>query len=115
MQKHIKAALLSGLVLPGLGQVVLGKRWIGSIIIILTGLGVACLVYSIVLRFPFIIDQLILELEHGMVEMPRIVEITIQSSKMGNSLLEISSTWLVVLCWAGSIIHALLAGRKHKA
>ena len=113
MDRSLRAALFSGLIFPGLGQIMLGKRWFGWLIIASTTVAIIGIVYGIVLRIPFVMEQLNQDLGSGIPDVARIMEITIQSGKRGTFILERMSSWLLVFCWAGSIIHAFLSGKAN--
>jgi len=111
MKKALKGALLSGLVYPGLGQYVLGRKGIGvTCMAIIT----ACIVYivtRIITLISIILDQMTEAVAKGSLDTFNALETTLktvhESSLFGNAV-----PIVILFCWIGSIIHAYLIGKE---
>jgi hypothetical protein len=111
MKKAIKGALLSGLVYPGLGQYVLGRKVIGATCMAII---TACIVYivtKIITLISVILDQMTQAVAKGSLDTFNALETTLktvhESSLLGNAV-----PIVILLCWIGSIIHAYLIGKE---
>ncbi|MEA2083602.1 MAG: hypothetical protein U9O82_05050 [Thermodesulfobacteriota bacterium] len=111
MKKAVKGALLSGLVYPGLGQVVLGRPGTGIAFILAATAGIGMIIYKIMTSISLIMDQTISMVENGGVSFNKIVQISMNVTQSGFSLFN-SAPILFFLCWLGSIIHAYFVGDK---
>jgi len=111
MKRSTKGVLLSGLVYPGLGQWSLGRVFLGAIIMILTTAGLAVIIYRLVQRISLVIDKILPQLAEGSVDLYKIMETTGRTSFSGRALENISGA-VVIGCWAVSIVHAYILGRK---
>ena len=112
MNRSSKAALLSGLVFPGVGQMFLGRKLLGVAFIGLTAAGIAGIVAGLMQRLPLIMDLLQKELQQGTLDSARILEISNQAAASGATALENIGMILVVSCWVASIVHAFVAGDR---
>jgi len=112
MQKSLRGAFLSGLVFPGLGQWALGFKVLACTFMVLTIAGVGIIFLEISKRISSIREQVLLEAERGVLDFARILELSIESSKVGDSLLENTGLILIAGCWGASALHAYLAGKK---
>ncbi|UCF93323.1 MAG: hypothetical protein JSW39_03945 [Desulfobacterales bacterium] len=111
MKQSTKGALLSALVYPGLGQLVLGRIFAGAVFIVLTTAGFAIIIYRITQRVYAAIEQILPMLAHDASDMGRLVEVLRRSSEDSWSL-ESYSLILVCGCWVVSIGHAYFWGRQ---
>lgn len=109
MNPLIKAALLSGLVLPGLGQWTLGRRKLGVTIIALTLLGAAGLIWGLARKIPILVEQVMRAMEHGTMSYATIYDLSLAAVRHNDWWLERGGIYLMVGCWIFSIGHALLA------
>jgi hypothetical protein len=113
MKKSLTGVILSGLVFPGFGQIVLGKKGIGVGLIVGTNLGLACLFYSIIKRIPLLLEQIQPELEAGTLDFEKILSLSLNFSIIGGgSLLEEISVVLMAGCWLFAVGHAWHLGSK---
>jgi len=110
MNNVIKGTLLSGVVLPGLGQVVLKcyKRGIALMLIVLVCLGT--LVVTAVRRALAILQQL--DLYGGMVDIHAISSAAARASRPTDSLMFSALVLVILFCWVFSVIDAYRIGRK---
>ncbi len=112
MNRSVKAALLSGLVFPGVGQIFLGRKLPGVALIGLTAAGIAGIVAGLTQRLPLIIDLLQKELQQGTLDSARIMAISRQAAASGGTAMENIGMILLVSCWVASIVHPFVAGAR---
>ncbi len=111
MKRSTKAVLLSGLVYPGLGQMVLGSKGIGAAFMALTTAGIAGMVYSVAKRASSMADQIMPTLGKGASGIETLLKMSRPPTTEGASL-ENASLVVVACCWAASAIHAYLLGKR---
>ncbi|MCP4664385.1 MAG: hypothetical protein GY856_54070 [bacterium] len=112
MKKSLRGVFLSGLVFPGLGQWAQGRKALACAFMFLTIAGIGIIFFEVSKRISSIREQVLLEAERGVLDFGRILEMAIESSKVGDSLLENTGLSLIVGCWGASALHAYLAGKK---
>ncbi len=110
MKKAIRGTLLSGLVFPGLGQVVLGRRLLGAGIILATTLALVLLVMGLSQRVGVMSEQLLPLLEQGTVGLDKIIEVVLRNATSSGGGVESFATPLLLACWLGSSLHAFFLG-----
>ena len=110
MNNALKGALLSGLVLPGLGQILLKRymRGLAIVAVVLSSLTVMVLktsqlAYSIIERMEF---------ESRGMDMQAISEAATQAAATSDNRAFYIGLWVIVGCWLFSIIDAYIIGRK---
>ena len=111
MKTSIKAALLSALVFPGLGQMYL-KRYVRGLIpmvFILTGLGV--LIVQATVGALQVLDKIQIQLQGGTVDMNAVSNLAAGSSTHGDPYSSLISLGIAV-CWVFSVIDAYLLGKE---
>ena len=103
MKRSTSAALLSGLVLPGLGQLtVLKRRKRGLAFMLPALLAFFWIVRAMLVGASAVMDQV----ASGAPADPYALAAQLSASEgAGMSL----ASWVLLLCWAGSIVDALLA------
>jgi len=113
MSNALKGALLSGLVLPGLGQVVLKhyKRGLALMLIVLGSLTV--MVIKAAQLALSIFEKM--ELEGGAIDMQEIAEAATRASVTSDSRLFNFCLLLIVVCWLFSVVDAYVIGKKMDA
>ncbi len=109
MNPSIKAALLSGLVLPGLGQWTLGRGKLGATIIALTLLGAGGMIWGLARKIPLLVQQVMRAMEQGTMSYAGIYDLSLQAVRSNDWWLERVGLYLMAGCWLFSIGHALLA------
>jgi hypothetical protein len=114
MKPSSKAALLSGLLLPGLGQWTLGFKKLGVAIITLTLLGAGGLIWGVARKIPLLVQQVMRAMEQGTMTYAGIYDLSLQSIQTNDWWLERAGLYLMVGCWLFSIGHALLASPSHQ-
>jgi len=110
MNNAIKGALLSGLLFPGFGQVVLKhyKRGIVLMLSVLTALTVV--VVYVVQQALTILEKI--ELEGGSLEMSAISNAVAQASNTSYSHILNFVSLLIIFCWIFGIVDAYRIGKK---
>ena len=113
MDNALKGAFLSGLILPGLGQIAL-KHYVRGGIIILAVLGsMAIFVVKAVERALAILEKI--ELEGSIISLDTILDAAKQASyTSGNSTLNLLFL-LIGICWIAGTVDAYILGRKQDA
>ena len=110
MSKSLMAALLSGLVFPGLGQVVL-KRYRRGVVLMVIVLACLSVIGTIALQRAFAILRQI-ELAGGAIDIDAILNAATQSSAASDSLVINYASLLLVVCWIFGTVDAYRIGRK---
>jgi len=111
MKTSIKAALLSALVFPGLGQMYL-KRYVRGLIpmvFILTGLGV--LIVQATVGALQVLDKIQIQLQGGTVDMNAVSNLAAGSSIHGDPYSSLISLGIAG-CWVFSVIDAYRLGKE---
>ncbi|MBB3120895.1 hypothetical protein [Pseudoduganella violacea] len=110
MPESIKAALLSGLIFPGLGQLVfLKRRARGCLFLLPTVASTVYLLYAI----SFSADNLLQQLNTGHMLSAQMIASAVSKSSTGGPLATMAFL-LLPLAWIGSILDALLFGEDHR-
>ncbi len=110
MSNSVKGALLSGLIFPGLGQIVLRqyKRGIALMLIALAGL---VIVIEKTLEQAFTILEKI-GTEGGPIDMKTITSAATQATGLSDSMILSFALFLIILCWIIGIVDAYRIGKK---
>jgi hypothetical protein len=111
MKHATKGILLSGLVYPGLGQLALGRRTTGIVIIALASTGLGVFIHGLVLRFIAVFNYIRDIINDHIVSPGHISDLYLRAL-LPASWLEIAGICLLVGCWLYSLIHAFDVGRK---
>ena len=106
----IKAALLSGLVFPGLGQVVLKHYKRGIVLMFMVSSSLMVLIFKAVQHALNILEKI--ELEGGVIDIYSITEAATQASSSSDSLIYKLGVLLIVACWIFGIVDAYRIGKK---
>jgi hypothetical protein len=107
MKPSIKAALLSGLVFPGLGHLVLRRGRRGCLFLLPAALAL-CYLLARVLELA---NQLLAELEAGtLAPDPLLILERVHASGIDNPATS-GAALVCLVCWAGAIADALWLGR----
>lgn len=109
MNSSLKGALLSGLVLPGLGQIA-QKHYIRGAIIMLTVLvSLVVVVMTAVEQALAILEKL--DLESGVISMDTITDAVTKASVNSESFTYNIFLLLIIGCWLVSIVDAYFGGK----
>lgn len=103
--------LLSGLVYPGVGQLLAGHRRAGLIFVLGTSAGLIVLFYRLMRRAYRVMEQAIPRLADEALDLQTIKELIAQSSTGGWGIENLCLIGIAV-CWLASIVHAYIVGRK---
>lgn len=114
MKASTRGMLLSGLVYPGLGQLLLGHKPSGIMFALGTSAGLIVLTYRLVLRAYRVMDQAISRLVDNALDMKALKEL-IEHSSAGGWGIETISLIVIVGCWLAAIVHAYFVGKKIEA
>lgn len=102
--------MLSGLVLPGLGQIVLKHYLRGALLLLLTLACLAVLVGQAFEQVKAIIENL--DLVNGAIEPGALMIEVSRASGTSSGLMIRVASWLIMLLWLGGTVDAYLIGRK---
>jgi TM2 domain-containing membrane protein YozV len=108
MNIAVKAALLSGFVFPGLGQIYLKQYWRGLIMIILVMLGLIIIVGMA--TFSALESLKAIQIEGGTVDMNTISNLATTYSTLNDIYYKIIFL-LIACCWLFSIVDAFRIGK----
>lgn len=103
--------LLSGLVYPGLGQLVLGRVAAGVIFILLTTIGFIIFIYCIIQRAAHAVDQILPMLANDELDFSILIDRLSQDSASGWQVESVTLTG-IACCWLLAIGHAYFSGKK---
>ncbi len=110
MKNAMKGALLSGLVLPGLGQVAL-KSYKRGIALMLGVFGaVAVIVAKTVQQALTILEKV--ASEGGPVDMQSVSNAANQATTAADSLIFNLAFGLIIICWVAGVVDAYYTGKK---
>ncbi|MFC1829114.1 hypothetical protein ACFL0O_05835 [Thermodesulfobacteriota bacterium] len=110
MNNSLKGALLSGLIFPGLGQVVLKHYKRGAVMMLTVSVSLAVVVVRAVQHALAILEKI--ELEGGVVSMSAISNAATQASTNSGSLSFNLLFLLIIVCWITGVVDAYRIGRK---
>lgn len=110
MSNSLKAALLSGLVFPGLGQVVLKRYRRGVVLMFIVLACLSIVVVKAVQQAFSILKQI--ELADGTINMDAISNAATQSYTNSDSLVFNSILLLIIVCWILGVVDAYRIGKK---
>ena len=110
MNNALKGALWSGLIFPGLGQVVLKHYKRGAIIMLTVLVSLAVMVVKAVESAFAILEKI--ELEGGAINMSTISNAVTQASTSSGSLTFNLLLLLIIVCWIIGVVDAYRLGRK---
>ena len=110
MKQAIKGFVLSGFILPGLGQLVL-KRYLRGTVFLLAFLGSAGIVTGYAVSKAFSILEEVMT-ETGTIDMGQILEIAQHAATKPESILINIVTACIFVLWIGSAVDAYRIGRE---
>ena len=111
MKESTKGMLLSGLVYPGLGQLLSGHIVSGVIFVLGTTTGLVVLIYRLMQRAFRVMDQALPRLADNALDAQALKELLGRSSAGG---WEVENICLIgiVGCWLAAIVHAYFVGKR---
>ena len=111
MKESTKGILLSGLVYPGLGQLLSGHILSGVIFVLGTTAGLVVLIYRLMQRAFRVMDQALPRLADNALDAQALKELLGRSSAGGWGVENICLIGIVG-CWLAAIVHAYIVGKK---
>jgi len=113
MKNSLKGALLSGLVFPGLGQMVLRHSRRGVALMLIVFLSLAVIVVKAVQKSLIVLEKI--KAEGGIVDAGTISQTAAQATTASEGLMMNALLLLLVVCWIFGIIDAYRIGKKMDA
>ena len=110
MNNSLKGAFLSGLIFPGLDQVVLKHYKRGAVIILTVLVSLSIVVVKAVQHALAILEKI--QSEGGAISMSTISDAATQASTTSGSLTFNLALLLVILCWIIGVVDAYRIGKK---
>ena len=110
MKNSLKGALLSGLVFPGLGQIILKHYKRGLALMLTVSAGLLIIIVKAVQQAVTILEKI--EAQGGAIDMNTISKAATQASTTSDSLIFYLALLLIILCWIFSVIDAYRIGKK---
>ena len=110
MNNSLKGALLSGLIFPGLGQIVLKHYKRGAVIMLTVLVSLSVVVVKAVQHALAILDKI--ASEGGTISMSTISNAATQASNTSGSLTFNLVLLLAILCWIIAIVDAYRIGNR---
>jgi hypothetical protein len=111
MKESTKGALLSALVYPGLGQMVLGLKFSAVLFAVSTTAGLLVIIYRLTIRIDQALAPVLSSLADNTLNWRKFIEI-VSLSPYDSWRIEGISLALLLACWVAASVHAYLAGRK---
>ncbi len=110
MKNSLKGAFLSGVIFPGLGQIVLKHYKRGAVIMLTVLVSLSIIVAKAVQHALAILEKI--ESEGGVISMSTISNAATQASATSGSLTFNLVLLLVTLCWIIGVVDAYRIGKK---
>ena len=110
MNNSLKGALLSGLIFPGVGQIVLKHYKRGAVIMLTVLVSLSVVVVKAVQHALAILEKI--ESDGGAISMSTISNAATQASTTSGSLTFNLLLLLVILCWIIGVVDAYRIGKK---
>lgn len=110
MNNSLKGAFLSGVVFPGLGQVILKHYKRGAVLILVVSASLLVILVKVVGQAFAILEKI--ESEGGAINMSTISKAATQASTTSESLIFKLLLLLIIFCWIIGVVDAYRIGRK---
>jgi hypothetical protein len=110
MNNSLKGAFLSGLVFPGLGQIVLKQYKRGAVIMLTVLVSLSVIVIKTVQKAFTILEKI--ESKGGTIDMNTISNAATQASTTPDSLIFSFALLLIIFCWIIGVVDAFRIGKK---
>jgi hypothetical protein len=110
MNNSLKGAFWSGLIFPGLGQVVLKHYKRGAVIMLMVLIGISVVVVKAVQSALAILEEI--DLGSGAISMSTISNAATQASTTSGSLTINLVLLLTILCWIFGVVDAYRIGKE---
>ncbi len=105
MKNSIKGALLSGLVFPGLGQIIQGRNKAGIIFIAGSVIGLSGITYAVIHKAMLVMRQIKPLIAQG--QSISTHELIRTAAHIPNGIIGNTAPFIFIICWIISTIHAL--------
>jgi len=110
MSNSLKGALLSGVIFPGFGQVILKHYKRGIVLMFTVFASLVVIVLKAVQHALTILEKI--ELDGGVIDIETITAASTQASSASDSLVYNLGLLLILLCWIIGIVDAYRIGKK---
>ncbi len=110
MNNALKGALLSGVIFPGLGQVILKHYKRGIVLMFTVFASLMVIALKAVQHTLAILDKI--ELEGGVIDIKTITDAAARTSSPSDSLIYNAGLLLIVICWIFGTVDAYRIGKK---
>ena len=110
MTNALKGALLSALVFPGLGQVVLKRYKRGLFLMLMVLAGLLAIVVVAVQQALAVLEKI--ESEGGIIDLNTISNAVAQASTPSGGLIITIFSWLILIIWIVGTVDAYRIGKK---
>lgn len=110
MKSSLKGAILSGLIFPGLGQIVFKQYMRGLALMVVVAAGLLVIIVKGVQTALAILEKV--ESEGGIIDMNTLTNAVTQATSRSDSLIFNFAFFLIILCWIIGIIDAYRIGKK---
>ena len=111
MKASTRGMLLSGLVYPGLGQMLSGHKRSGLIFVLGTSVGLIVLFYRLMQRVYRVMEQALPRMVDQALDLQTLKEL-VEHSSAGGWGAEVISLIGITGCWLAAIVHAYVVGKK---
>ena len=111
MKESTKGALLSLLVYPGVGQLLLGVKISGALFAVLTTAGLLVIMYRITVRMFYAFDQLLSSSAGKAMDWSQFINM-VRHGRYDGWQLEGACLIFLLACWIAAAVHAYFAGRR---
>ena len=110
MNQSMKAALLSGLVFPGMGHIFLNRHKRGAAIIVTSVACFVVMVVNVVQQTFKVLEKF--QLEGGVIDLDKITELVAQSTSHSSNLFFNLALILMIISWIFGIVDAYNIGKN---
>ena len=110
MNNSLRGALLSGLVFPGLGQVVLKHYKRGAVLILAVSASLLVILIKAVQQAFTLLEKI--ELEGGAINLSAISKAATQASTTSHSSIFSFVVLLIIICWIFAVVDAYRIGKQ---
>jgi hypothetical protein len=110
MNNSLKGALLSGLIFPGLGQIVFKHYKRGMYLILTVSVSMMVIVVKAVRHGLAILEKI--RVEGGVIDLETITEVATKATSATDSLIFNAAFLLIIICWIFGIVDAYKIGKK---
>ncbi|MFC1693087.1 hypothetical protein ACFL1R_06245 [Candidatus Latescibacterota bacterium] len=110
MSNSLKAALLSGLVFPGLGYIFLKLRKRGFALMLAVLVGLLVIVVNVVQQALTVLEKI--ELESGLIDMSTIHNVATQAYSSFDSPIFKLVLLFIIHCWVFGVVDAYRIGKR---